>query len=372
MDQSGYTGTPLIELDGTALTMTQTALSVAGGGSTIQALAFDNSPGTALALQAHGGDTVLGCFIGTTADGTKAAANGLGVDISGSSNNVIGGTGTYQPNLISANTGSGIVIGDLSASNDNLIQGNYIGTDITGTTALGNKQNGIVLAQSSGNTIGGTIKGAGNVISGNLLDGIDATTTGTSSDVIQGNLVGTSTQPTGQGLQVQTGFQGMQYNDTPGYIPPDTQVAVGQTDVIETVQTTVRIFTKSGTILSTTQMSSLFPNANANNLTTPTVFYDDVHKRFVVAALEEDGTAASSYLDIAFSDLGNESSFTNVYRLSVAEGSNFADELRAGFNANAIVLTFNMFDANSTFSNVQILSIDPTSIGQSSLGTVTL
>ena len=155
-DQSGYNGTPLIDLDGTALTTSQTALTVAGGGSAIEALAINNTPGTAVALQSAGGDAVFGCFIGTTADGTKAAANGLGIDISGCSNNTIGGTGTNQRNIISGNSGTGISIGDISASNANVVQGNYIGTDITGTTALGNAQNGIQLAQSSSDTIGGT------------------------------------------------------------------------------------------------------------------------------------------------------------------------------------------------------------------------
>ena len=371
-DQSGYNGTPLIDLDGTALTTSQTALTVAGGGSTIEALAINNTPGTALALQSAGGDAVFGCYIGTTADGTKAAANGLGIDISGSSNNTIGGTGTDQRNIISGNSGTGISIGDISASNANVVLGNYIGTDITGTAALGN-QNGILLAQSSNDTIGGTASGAGNVISGNLLNGIDATSAETSNDVIQGNLVGTSTQPTGQGLQVETGFAGMQYNDTPGYIPPDTEVAVGQTNVLETVQTTLRVFGKTGTVISTIQLSTLFPNATGTNLSTPVVFYDDILKRFVVAALEEDGTVASSYLDIAFSNVGNETSFSSVYRFSVAEGNSFADDPRFGFNANAIVFTFNMFDATSDdFTNVQILSIDPTSIGQTNLSTVTL
>ena len=211
------------------------------------------------------------------------------------------------------------------------------------------------------------------MISGNLLDGIDATSAGTSNDVIQGNLVGTSTQPTGQGLQVETGFAGMQYNDTPGYIPPDTEVAVGQTNVMETVQTTLRVFGKTGTVISTTQLSTLFPNATGTNLSTPVVFYDDILKRFVVAALEEDGTVASSYLDVAFSNVSNETSFSSVYRFSVAEGNSFADDPRFGFNASAIVFTFNMFDATSdNFTNVQILSIDPTSIGQANLSTVTL
>ena len=373
--QGSYSGTPLIDLNGTALTATQSVMTVAAGDTTIRALAISDCPGTAIALKTAGGDTITGCFIGTTAAGTAAAANGVGIDISGSSNNTIGGTGTDDRNIISGNTGPGISIGDLAASNSNVIQGNYVGTDITGTKALGNMQQGVLLGQSSNNTIGGTATGAGNVISGNLGAGIDATSTGSTGDVIQGNLVGTSSVPTSQGLVLDTGFAGMQFNDTPGYVPPDTMVAVGQTNVMETVNTTLRIFSKNGTVVSTTQLSAFFPNADANNLAEPVVFYDDIAKRFVVAAVEEQSTSAtSSYLDIAFSDVGNETSFSNKYRISVQEGNNFADFPRFGFNADAIVFTFNMYSASSTptFSNVQILSIDPTSIGSTNLTTDTL
>ena len=44
-----------------------------------------------------------------------------------------------------------------------LVEGNYIGTDVSGTLNLGNQSNGVSLASSS-NTIGGTIGGAGNTI----------------------------------------------------------------------------------------------------------------------------------------------------------------------------------------------------------------
>src|SRR5258705_10108593 len=70
-----------------------------------------------------------------------------------------------------------------------MVQGNYIGTDVTGTLSLGNINNGVLLETgSSGNTIGGTATGAGNLISGNGDFGIAI---GTSSNVIQGNFIGT-------------------------------------------------------------------------------------------------------------------------------------------------------------------------------------
>ena len=53
-------------------------------------------------------------------------------------------------------------------ANDNLVEGNRIGTDITGTVAITNGQMGLcILNGATGNTIGGTAAGAGNVISGN-------------------------------------------------------------------------------------------------------------------------------------------------------------------------------------------------------------
>ena len=53
-----------------------------------------------------------------------------------------------------------------------MVQGNFIGTDVSGTTALGNRD-GVYIQSSNGNTIGGTTAGARNVISGNNRDGVD-------------------------------------------------------------------------------------------------------------------------------------------------------------------------------------------------------
>jgi parallel beta-helix repeat protein len=135
-------------------------------------------------------NTIEGNYIGTDANGTGPIGNLHGIDIYNSANNLIGGTTAGARNLISGNSGSGVEIYQNSISMT--VQGNFIGTDVTGQFALGNGTGGVVIVDSSQNTIGGTASGAGNLISGNggngvvIQDGFDAAMTNT----VQGNLIG--------------------------------------------------------------------------------------------------------------------------------------------------------------------------------------
>lgn len=148
-----------------------------------------------LALSAN--NLVQGNFIGTNAAGTAAIPNGStttpngGVVIRGRATaNVIGGTAAGARNVISGNRGDGILIVD-TGTNNNRVEGNFIGTNSAGTAALGNSGEGIFIFDgASGNSIGGTAVGAGNVISGNGEDGIDIQAQA-ANNVVQGNLVGT-------------------------------------------------------------------------------------------------------------------------------------------------------------------------------------
>src|SRR5262249_30646453 len=106
-------------------------------------------------------NTIAGNFIGTDVTGTKALANkSSGVNVIGkfSNSNTIGAAaptakGVIQKpaNLISGNGGSGITTNRLP---DLLIVGNFIGTDINGTTALPNGSDGISVVTSKGIRIG--------------------------------------------------------------------------------------------------------------------------------------------------------------------------------------------------------------------------
>lgn len=147
------------------------------------------------------GNFVQGNFIGTDATGTKALGNsrfspggggGFGVIFHNASGNTIGGSTLGARNVISANEQAGVQIGDppqfggAGGASGNLVQGNFIGTDVTGTAALGNGTVGVFVF-GPGNTIGGTTSGARNVISGNRLIGMKL---GGTANVVQGNYVG--------------------------------------------------------------------------------------------------------------------------------------------------------------------------------------
>ncbi len=102
---------------------------------------------------------IAGNFIGTDATGERAVPNSAdGVLIDGSSNNTIGGTAVGASNLISGNSGAGVSI-DPGATN-NVVLGNFIGTDATGERAVPNSADGVLIDGSSNNTIGGTAVGA--------------------------------------------------------------------------------------------------------------------------------------------------------------------------------------------------------------------
>lgn len=135
-------------------------------------------------------NVVQGNFIGTDLNGTNAVANGdIGVGIwNGTSNNLVGGLIPGAANLISGNTNYGLVIGGATA---NVVQGNLIGTDVTGTNALANRFTGVgIWGGATSNLIGGAAAGAANVISGNATYGLIISDPSTSGNFVEGNRIG--------------------------------------------------------------------------------------------------------------------------------------------------------------------------------------
>jgi hypothetical protein len=187
-----FAGTPIIELDGSLAGAGADGLRLISGssGSTIRGLVINRFSDEGIEIQAgSNGHLIAGNYIGTDVTGTLDRGNaGEGID-SRSRDHVIGGTSVLDRNVISGGSRHGLFL--VSANNIQVL-GNYIGTDATGTVALGNSFNGISLASGGTNVIiGGTAAGAGNLVSGNQSDGI-ALAGGTSGATVQGNLVGTN------------------------------------------------------------------------------------------------------------------------------------------------------------------------------------
>ena len=140
-------------------------------------------------LEMAGGDVIAGNFLGTDTTGENGESNSLTACSSTMSEvTTIGGLTPDARNIISGNN-EGIQITG-SGATGNLIAGNYIGTDATGTNRLPNGMGLEFVNNSWGNTVGGAQSGAGNLVSGNNGDAIKIDG-GCYGNVVQGNLVGT-------------------------------------------------------------------------------------------------------------------------------------------------------------------------------------
>ena len=140
-------------------------------------------------LISNSNNTVQRNLIGTDAAGSAKIANGQhGIQIqSGASTNLIGGAPGVG-NVISGNTLSGVNIIDAGTS-ANRVAGNIIGLDSAGTTDLGNSAFGVaVAAGATGNFIGEA--GGRNVISGNTQAGVRIVDVGTDNNRVENNFIG--------------------------------------------------------------------------------------------------------------------------------------------------------------------------------------
>jgi VCBS repeat-containing protein len=190
--QAGWSGTPLVQLDGTNAGTGVYGLQITAGSSTVKGLAIGGFDGSGIRITSNGGNTIQSNYIGTDTSGTLALANINGIVIQGGGvgqqihNNIIGGSGTNEGNLISGNTSHGIY---LNWTTTNTISGNLIGVDVNGQSALGNAY-GIYVEDSSSNTIGGTTAGSRNIVSGNATMGIHLGNYG--ANTVVGNYIGTN------------------------------------------------------------------------------------------------------------------------------------------------------------------------------------
>jgi hypothetical protein len=228
--QPGYAGTPLIELKGDLMAGGAVeGFRVTKANTVIRGFAINQMPGIAeggsviggsgIVLLSYIGQTIVdnvtieSNFLGTDPTGTQAAGNdGNGVQIYNADNNLVGGAVPHARNILSGNgnynenkQGVGFAI---TGGNGNRVQGNYVGTDVSGNLKVSNSYGAFVTGRE--NQIGGDEPGQGNVISGNggppnefghcvgvgltiqQLYSVDLAEALTNNTRLKGNLVGTN------------------------------------------------------------------------------------------------------------------------------------------------------------------------------------
>jgi len=199
--QPGYAGSPIVELDGTADAVgtggePPSGLILLADGNTIRGLVINRFAATieSAGILANGssGNAIAANYIGTDRTGTLGLGNSTGIRLLASPDNTIGGPSPADRNVVSANFGRGIKV-EGPASTGNVIVGNFIGIDATGTAPVAQQQMGVDL-QSPGNVVGEPGAATRNVISGND-SGVYIQSEGTlveaTGNVVQGNYIGT-------------------------------------------------------------------------------------------------------------------------------------------------------------------------------------
>ncbi len=194
-------------------------LTTGSTGTVIQGFSITNFSGPGISVQSSG-NTIRGNFIGVTETGLVAAPNGAGGNYPGvyinallafnvASNNLVGGSTPDARNVISGNFGGVWVADSAGTAQNNVIAGNFIGTNLHGTASLGQftvaiqvmgtNADNTVIGGIAGTTPGGTCTGPCNVIAGNAAGGIlirggnnlPAGAPGAvKNTVIQGNFIG--------------------------------------------------------------------------------------------------------------------------------------------------------------------------------------
>jgi hypothetical protein len=232
--QPGFAGQPLIQING-ALAGSVNGLVIGVANCVVKGLDINGFALAGIALTTSGATNnhIEGNYLGTDLSGASAVPNVWGVAIeNGAHNNIIGSdglAGASERNVLSGNSASGVIIIG-GGSNQNIVAGNYIGTDVTGMVSVPNGTGGggagvLILAGAQQNIIGTNGDGIGdalegNLISGNAHQGIDIRGDGTDSNVIAGNIIGlaadgttplgNSTAGLGQGSNIRI-FTGPQF-----------------------------------------------------------------------------------------------------------------------------------------------------------------
>ncbi|HSD82212.1 MAG TPA: hypothetical protein VLG46_00035, partial [Anaerolineae bacterium] len=260
---AGYTGVPLIELNGAGST---SGLTFSASNSSVRGLVIKRFNGNGITLSGSN-HKIQGNYIGTDVSGSMAQGNGsAGVFIAAGSSNIIGtdGDGVHdaaEGNVISGNGYYGI---NINSGDGNRISGNLIGTNAAGDSAIPNSGAGVVLFTSN-NLVGSDGNGVGdaaerNVISGNLShptpgscydqpgDGV-TTVMGGNSNHIAGNYIGLNEAGT---AAIQNDCEGVALGSNNNIVGTDSMGdSAAQRNVISNNRiANVRIFYMSGNVIA--------------------------------------------------------------------------------------------------------------------------
>lgn len=147
-----------------------------------------------------------------------------------------------------------------------------------------------------------------------------------------------------------------------GWVPPDPDIAVGPNHIVCVVNVAIGFFRKDGTPLFQQDLGAngFFSGMDVKPFVfDPKCFYDPISRRFFVVALEQDGASETSKCLVAVSDDSDPTGTWHRYRVEAKQVVNnvsyWLDYPGFGHNADAVMITGNMFGFSGGFNGIQYI-----------------
>ncbi|TAM80127.1 MAG: hypothetical protein EPN47_16685 [Acidobacteria bacterium] len=154
-----------------------------------------------------------------------------------------------------------------------------------------------------------------------------------------------------------------------GYVPPDTNISVGNDQIVETVNVTYAVYDKAGHVLQpATAMHTIFAAAGASSMCStvdggdPIVLFDKVDQRWIISQLAYNTRLTDNHFCLAISTSSDATGKYSAYDVSF--GKDFPDYPKLGVwatgswtspgSVSGIYFSTNIFNGGNTFAGAQM------------------
>lgn len=198
----------------------------------------------------------------------------------------------------------------------------------------------------------------------------------TPKTMAQGVLPLTSSTSTSAQTVVSTSFPTMSLfhqeqliGSDQGMVPPDTQIAAGPSQVVETDNSNLSVWSPSGSLQHTTDLNKFFSVGGGSHITDSRIVYDATTGRWLMSSLSVNGTGGSKVY-LAVSQTGDPTGSWNIYTVATS-ASQVMDQPKLGVSSNLLVISWNSFQSGN-FVGAETAVMDKNSaLDGSSLSTQT-
>lgn len=142
-------------------------------------------------------------------------------------------------------------------------------------------------------------------------------------------------------------WDGLSKADTPGIEPPDPWVAVNASHVVQSTNSQIRIYNRSGAMIVTVPTWAFFATAPDESDFDPKVIWDAYHGRWVAEVASTNGDSSLNFITLAISETSDPTGAWNLYAFSY--GVYLADYAALASSSDRIVITVNEFDSTTSF-----------------------